>query len=84
MRNPTPIPRGKPTMNTFIWGTVLAMIPKATLVKKSVIIAGADIFIAMTKTSTHIRVIASPIAEGKEASPGGINWKLCTIPDNRK
>ena len=48
MNNPTPICKGKPTIKTFICGTVRATKPNPTLMKNNIAMIGAAIFTATT------------------------------------
>ena len=52
---------GKLTMNMFIWGTVRAITPMPTLVKRRIAVIGALIFMAMMNMSLErwIRVCNS-------------------------
>jgi len=51
MSKPTPICNGKPTINTFICGTVLATKPRPTLIKNKIAIIGAAILTAVTNVA---------------------------------
>ena len=51
MSKPTPICSGKPTINTFICGTVLATKPSPTLIKNKIAIIGAAILTAVTNVA---------------------------------
>ena len=68
---PTAIFRGKPTIKILIWGTVLAINPKATLENKRAAIKGAPTFIAIMKILFTIPNIDSMRIGEKLNSIGG-------------
>ena len=68
---PTAICRGNPTINILIWGTVLAIKPKATFVNNRAAIKGAPTFIAIIKILLTIPRIDSMRSGEKLNSIGG-------------
>ena len=79
IRSPIPICNGKPTMKTFICGTVLATNPNPTLKKNRIAIMGAAIFTAIVKVAVNKWSTYSGVMLEKFISNGLITKKLSTI-----